>query len=410
VNAATSVTATFNTVTPPSCQPGSVATYYISTSGSDTNPGTQALPFRHLQWAYDNKAAAGVTFIVMPGTYSSSGDYHSGWGLWFYKNGTASQPITFCSQTRGGAIIDGLNGTDRHLGVWLGADAPPGTGGNYHVIDGFVVTGGPQGGFTMYGNYNKILRNVIHHNGNNTTQTTNPTNGQSGISSDPATHDNVYMENYIHHNGRLTDSTYGRLDHGFYVCGDNELIINNVAVYNSGIGLQIAGNDSATVSGMKVYNNTFAFNRNGVVFEFDMLNIDFRNNIVFGNISNGIYGCDSSGSGVVIDHNLIYGNATGGDPSKADIAMTGQCDYNTMVYSFSPNPCTPSTMSTLCTISADPQFSDGSGNFSLQSDFGLKVGSPAVDLGLTLALVPIDIAGTRRPLGAGTDVGALESR
>ena len=43
-------------------------------------------------------------------------------------------------------------------------------------------------------------------------------------------------------------------------------------------------------------------------------------------------------------------------------------------------------------------------------DFSLQAGSPAVDAGATLAEVPTDYLGTRRPLGKGHDIGAFESR
>jgi hypothetical protein len=44
-------------------------TYYVSTSGNDANPGTQAAPFRTIQKA-TNTAVAGDTVIVNAGTYN----------------------------------------------------------------------------------------------------------------------------------------------------------------------------------------------------------------------------------------------------------------------------------------------------------------------------------------------------
>jgi hypothetical protein len=45
--------------------------YYVSTTGADTNAGTQAAPFRTIAKAA-NVAAAGDTVIVLPGTYNES--------------------------------------------------------------------------------------------------------------------------------------------------------------------------------------------------------------------------------------------------------------------------------------------------------------------------------------------------
>src|SRR5512143_1040878 len=88
------------------------ADLYVSTQGSDSNPGTSAQPFRTITYAY-SKAAAGTTIHVLPGVYT---DYTSGWGIHLGKSGTASSPIVLRSETRGGAIIDGQNASDRNQG------------------------------------------------------------------------------------------------------------------------------------------------------------------------------------------------------------------------------------------------------------------------------------------------------
>src|SRR2546427_5585685 len=86
------------------------ATVYVSTQGSDSNPGTSAQPFRTITHAY-SRAGAGTTIYVAPGTYS---DYTSGWGIHLGSSGTASSPITLKSQVRGAAVIDGQNASDRN--------------------------------------------------------------------------------------------------------------------------------------------------------------------------------------------------------------------------------------------------------------------------------------------------------
>src|SRR5258708_39690006 len=85
------------------------ATFYVSTQGSDSNPGTSAQPFRTITRAY-SLAGPGVTIIVMPGVYT---DYSSGWGVHLGKSGTASSPIMLRSQVRGGGVIHGEKLSER---------------------------------------------------------------------------------------------------------------------------------------------------------------------------------------------------------------------------------------------------------------------------------------------------------
>ena len=64
------------------------AVYYVSTTGSDSNPGTFAAPWLTIQHAADN-VTAGATVNVRGGVYNG---YVS-----FPNSGTESEPITFQS-------------------------------------------------------------------------------------------------------------------------------------------------------------------------------------------------------------------------------------------------------------------------------------------------------------------------
>ena len=80
------------------------ATYYVSTTGSDSNPGTFAAPWLTIQHAADI-ATAGATVNVMGGVYHEF--------VSFPRSGTKGEPITFQSDpvvvgsTVRGAVIDG---------------------------------------------------------------------------------------------------------------------------------------------------------------------------------------------------------------------------------------------------------------------------------------------------------------
>jgi hypothetical protein len=73
-------------------------TYYVSTSGNDSNPGTRAEPWLTIQHAA-NTATAGATVYVFGGVYNQS--------INFPNSGTASAPITFESYPGQTAAIDG---------------------------------------------------------------------------------------------------------------------------------------------------------------------------------------------------------------------------------------------------------------------------------------------------------------
>ncbi len=72
--------------------------YYVSTSGSDSNPGTFGKPWRHIQFAA-NTVSAGATVYVLGGVYNEV--------VSFPRSGTSSGPITFESYPGQTAVLDG---------------------------------------------------------------------------------------------------------------------------------------------------------------------------------------------------------------------------------------------------------------------------------------------------------------
>jgi hypothetical protein len=341
------------------------ATFYVSTSGSDANSGTASAPYRTISHAYA-QASAGTTIIVAPGTYT---DYQSGWGLHLGKSGTSGSPIVLQSQVRGGAIIDGQNASDRNEAVYID--------GSYNVVSGFVIRNGPNGGISIWGNGNQILYNEIHHNGN---PASTSSNGHDGVYDSEGTSGNQYVGNFIHDNGRTGGSN---LDHGLYLCGDNELVLNNVSIRNDSRGLQIAG--YTTVSNMKVYNNVFAYNGiDGITVWMAMSGVDMKNNICYQNGRYGIEFYAATGSGVTLDHNLVYGNASG-NYSFTDGSSTVGYTLGTMLF-------------------ADPKFVNST---SASFDPHLQSSSPAIGAGLNLSSVfTTDMAGSSRPASGNWDLGA----
>ena len=74
------------------------ATYYVATTGSNSNPGTMGAPWLTIQHAA-NRVKAGATVYVFGGVYNESVN--------FPRSGTAAAPITFQSYPGQTAVIDG---------------------------------------------------------------------------------------------------------------------------------------------------------------------------------------------------------------------------------------------------------------------------------------------------------------
>lgn len=339
------------------------ATYYVSTSGDDANSGASSAPFRTITHAY-SLASPGTTIIVEPGTYT---DYQSGWGLHLSKSGTASSPIVLKSQVPLQAVIDGQFASDRNKDIYLD--------GSYNIINGFDITRAPNTGIYIEGSNNQILDNNIYNNG---TQGATDPEGQ-GIFSNEGTSGNVYERNYIHDNG----FPGSHLDHGMYLCGNNELVVNNVVIRQPSRGLQIAG--YTTVSNMKVYNNVFAWNGiDGITAWQAMNGVEIKNNIIFHNGRDGVEFYAATGSGVTIDNNVIYGN---GSANYSFIDGGSTCSYSVGT-----------------TISSDPKLVN-----ETQSGFDghLAAGSPAISAGINMySLFTDDIAGLQREATGAWEIGA----
>jgi parallel beta-helix repeat protein len=342
-----------------------VTTYYVAqtTNASDGNPGTSTAPFRTILYAI-GKVAAGDTIIVRSGIYT---EYQIGWGMHFNKSG-----ITLQSEVPLGAIIDMQNKSDSHHAVYLD--------GSNNIIKGFKIRNGLHGGITVYGSNNKIIGNEVYNNGN----AGDPASalGHDGIYSDPNARSNSYIGNYVHHNGRLSIGT--NLDHGFYLCADNELVMNNISAYNASRGIQISGRDS-TVENLKIYNNVLAFNNlSGIVIWQSMSNIEIKNNIIYKNKTYGIETSSSSGNPVAVENNIISGNVAG----------------NIFIYPASSGPSI--SLAQVNSYNVNPLFMNESGDFHIQS------GSPARDKGLSLSVVTNDFDGNARPQNGLWDIGAFE--
>jgi len=133
------------------------ADYFVdqnNPSASDSNPGTEARPWRTLQRAGTQALQPGDTVYVKAGTY----DVRSG-GAWNRPavipaaSGSADKPITFKSLPTHAAVLQ-ASSTNPAIGV---------VGRSHIVIDGFVVPNPGTKGMAVFNGDNVVIQNNIIH-------------------------------------------------------------------------------------------------------------------------------------------------------------------------------------------------------------------------------------------------------
>src|SRR5881392_3800523 len=119
-------------------------TYYVAPTGSDSNPGTSAAPWRTIQKAA-NTLNGGDTVIVNAGTYNER--------VQVVASGTAGKLLNF--QAQGTVVMQGFN-----------------LQGNYVRVNGFEITNTPGSspadringsGFYVSSSNNEISNNYVHN-------------------------------------------------------------------------------------------------------------------------------------------------------------------------------------------------------------------------------------------------------
>lgn len=378
-NTTTTTTAPTTTTTAPTTTttaPASTTTastsannYYVATTGSDSNPGTQSAPFRTIMKA-STVTKPSTTVHVAPGTYAET--------ITTTKNGTASGRIRYVSDTKWGAkIVPVANGST----MWK-------VDGGYTDIDGFQINGtgstSVKMGIYLTGGNSTVKNSWVHHVAE---KSVCDSNGGAGIASDQ--YRGAAFKNYDFI-GNLVHNIGGSCDHIHGIYHSSSGTVKNNIVYAAAYGIHLY-HDGHNVN---IVNNTVFGNRAfGIVYGgcVDAYNngcptsgVNIHNNVVYDN-EGGIAGPNASedtGSNS-IKNNLVYGNRTNFDLSSKAVSQTSG------------------------TIAADPQFvgynRTGGGNYHLKSS------SPAIDKGLSTYAPATDYSGAARLKGAGIDLGAYEN-
>ena len=353
--------------TPAFAEKASTYNLYVSPTGSDSNPGSAALPLRTVAHAA-KIAKMSSTVHVAPGIYY--GNVKS------QHSGTASERIRFVSTIKWGAKIIG-SGTEA---MWTNR-------GDYVDIVGFDISGSGRHGILNWGSYTLMSGNHVH----NITLSGGCTGGGGA---------GIVNARYSGSNGDIVGNVVHDIGvpgqcntvHGIYSSNFGGLIANNIVYRASSSGIHlwhaarhvvianntVFANGSARMGGGIVIGNGDA--PGGVILDYTTI----INNIVFKNPGASIrqycYARQNCiGTNNIIANNLISGNGRG-------ISLRVGRDIDTVL--------------------ADPQFvnfkTDGTGDYHLQRT------SPAANQG-DAALAPgYDINNVARPRGKGVDIGAFE--
>ncbi|WP_334188719.1 choice-of-anchor Q domain-containing protein [Noviherbaspirillum sp.] len=339
---------------------------YVATTGNDSNPGTQAAPFKTILRA-SKVATANTTVHVAPGTYAG--------GFTTTSKGSASGRIRYVSDVKWGAKIVPAAGTTARV-AWSER-------GSYVDIDGFDVDGRSgqvwRNGLVTFGSYNVIKNNHVHHIADKV-----PCDNMGG-SAINTTHYNYGVKddvigNVVHHIGY----TGCKFIQGIYI-GTSGSVKNNL-VYQIGKNAIQSWHDATNII---IANNTIFKSDYGIVvgggdFYHNTIhdNTHVSNNIVFDNVR-GIEEVGTVGNKNTYTNNLLFRNSYRNIGLKGGKTHTG-------------------------TIVADPQLVNyqptGGGDYRPRST------SPAVNKGRSTYAPPNDIIGTARPQFGAFDIGAYEHR
>jgi hypothetical protein len=344
--------------------PASAHNLYVATSGSDSNAGTKAAPFRTIKKAV-SAAKADTTVHVMPGTYAET--------IKSTTSGTAAGRIRYVSETKWAAkLVPPASSASDY--AWENRGAYVDIEG--FEVDGSVFRGGKawRQGIYSAGSYSTIKGNKVHNIAHDKTVSACTGAGGAGIEGDSwyrGTSIDV-IGNVVYDIGyagcRFIQGIYqtapGKVTNNVITRGGEACIhlwhdANHIDIVNNTVvqcpyGILVGGGDFVHTSGPADYVNVL-------------------NNIVV-NSKMGIDEQGKTGTHNVYSNNLLFGNTTNWGLQNGLVGTK--------------------------TILANPLFVN-----LAAADYHLQAGSPAINAGTTTRAPATDIDGKAR---SQPDVGAYE--
>jgi parallel beta-helix repeat protein len=414
------------------------ANRYVSASASGAMDGTPVHPFSTIQAASDS-TNPGDTVFIMNGTYTNS--WWNGTVLNITRSGSASAWIVYAAYPTHHPKLQ-FNGWG---GIYI-------TGASYIEVSGLEIVGNNaamdsatafsdradgnncltsgngimcyQNGTSPYPHHITIRKCIVHDCGGGgiSTQTTDYITIEentvynnawyspydcSGISlgwNSNYDNDTTNYRVFVRRNSCFSNKNCIPAIQGGTVPTDGEGIIidiqdgtagnvpaytgrmlleNNVVFNNGGDGITLFKTNHVDVINNTAYLNdrTTEINR-GQIFPNQGKNTRILNNIMVALAGRNVLQDCCPNTSLTVDYNLFW--SAGGSPSASLIGKTGTHDKK-----------------------ADPLFVNPSADASV-ADFHLRLGSPAIDAGISAGAPATDFDGNARPWGAGIDMGAYE--
>ncbi len=288
-----------------------MTTYFISTTGNDSNSGSQGSPFLTFKKSLETMVA-GDLLLVRGGTYNQS---IRKFEINIPSGTSYTNAITVRNFTGESPIIAPGNGTLLDLNYSSSGSL------HYLILDGIVFDGQFTNESIFFDGVtvdhlrfiNVTIRNSLHQ----------------GISGFDGSNSIEIIGCDIHNNG-----TNPHFDHGIYIATPNLLvdgcdIHNNLAygiqIYHSGAGATLTngtvirnssihnngegGNTLNHGNGLDFYNNTVYNNvANGVDISYNNANFRVYNNTIYGNGGSPVAIGDAQAQNAVIDNNIFWQN------------------------------------------------------------------------------------------------------
>jgi len=292
--------------------PSNGNTYYVATTGSDSNPGTQSQPFRTIQKAA-NVVSAGDTVLVRGGTYSET--------VTLARSGTVDNYITFKPFGTESVILEG----NRALGNLFVIN-----GTNYLRIKGFTLQNTSSAPIQV-SSANGI---IIEDNTFNRPSLTD-TDTSGAIRLDGGAQNSLIQRNSFYINGGVTNAVFGV---ACWRAGGGHVFRNNLVTSSDGSLRDAWGGGPEDEVGYSqdndLYNNTiFGAQDDGLQPEGGNINIRIWGNRIESCFL-GIAVCPTLRGPAYIFRNVILNSSSGeyklGDDSYGRIYLYHNTYYTSL--------------------------------------------------------------------------------